>query len=61
MERATDIVIDISVQQEIERLKADIDAKCKQIADLYGYGLKKEVTWTKPAFYKKDGNKKSKI
>lgn len=61
MERATDIIIDISVQQEIERLKADIDAKCKQIADLYNYGFKKDITWTNPIFYKKDGNKKTKI
>lgn len=61
MERATDIIIDISVQQEIERLKADIDAKCKQIADLYSYSLKKEIVWTKPSFYKKDGKKRSKI
>lgn len=57
MDRAIDVVSDIHVQQEIDRLKKDIEQKCDQIAGLYG----DDITWTPPVFYKKINGKRKKL
>lgn len=57
MERAVDVIMDIHKKNEIERLKEDINSKCKQIAFLLG----DDVTWTKPVFYRKIDGKRAKI
>ena len=57
MDRAIDVISNIHVQQEIDRLKKDIEQKCDQIAELYGDG----TTWTPPVFYKKINGKRKKL
>lgn len=53
MKRAIDVVIDIHVKAEIERLKSDVKKKCEQISKLYG----EDILFEEPRFYKKDGKK----
>lgn len=53
MKRAIDVVQDIHVKAEIERLKSDIKKKCEQISKMYG----EDVLFEEPHFYKKNGNK----
>ncbi|MBD5584180.1 MAG: hypothetical protein HDQ88_03790 [Clostridia bacterium] len=53
MKRAIDVVTDIHVKAEIERLKSDVKKKCEQIAKLSG----EDVLFEEPRFYKRNGNK----
>lgn len=61
METAIDVVIDIHVRSEIQRLQGDIEQKSKQIASLLADGNSDAVTWTSPEFFAVKGNKKLKI
>lgn len=53
MKKAIDVVIEIHVRDEIERLKKDIDQKCRQIADLIVDSGDGEVVYEMPKFYRK--------
>lgn len=54
MKRAIDEVIEIHVRDEVERLKKDIDQKCRQIADLIVDSGDGEVVYEMPKFYRKN-------
>lgn len=54
MKRAIDEVIEIHVRDEIERLKKDINQKCRQIADLIVDSGDGEVVYEMPKFYRKN-------
>ena len=61
MKRAIDVVIDIHVKDEIQRLQGDIKQKCQQIAQLLGDTENEPITWTNNLFYKKIDKKKVRI
>lgn len=61
MKRAIDVVIDIHVKDEIQRLQGDIKQKCQQIAQLLGTTENEPIVWTNNLFYKKVDKKKIRI
>ena len=61
MERAFDVVMDIHIKNEVQRLQGDIRQKCQQIAQLLGTTEDKPITWTRNLFYKKVDGKKFRI
>lgn len=61
MERAINVVIDIHVKGEIQRLQCDIKQKCQQIAQLLGTTENEPIVWTNNLFYKRINKKKVRI
>ena len=61
MKRAIDVVIDIHVKDEVQRLEGDIKQKCQQIAQLLGATENEPIVWTNNLFYKKVDKKKIRI
>jgi hypothetical protein len=61
MERAIDVVMDIHVKDEIQRLQGDIKQKCQQIAQLLGTTENEPIVWTNNLFYRKVNKKKIRI
>lgn len=62
MKTAQEEVINIHIQQEIDRLKKDIIDKCTAVADLYvAGGVSDTVYWKEPQFYIKKDDKRQKI
>ena len=61
MKRAIDVVIDIHIKDEVQRLQGDIKQKCQQIAQLLGATESEPIVWTNNLFYKKVDKKKIRI